>query len=115
MPPLSEYAEQCLVAAYLDMLIMRGKVVKYTAVPNGTWTPSMAQKMKNRKMGLNPGFPDLFVIFPKAIVCIEMKREDGGVTSSEQWGWIEALGTHGIAARVAFGYKGAKEIIDSYL
>lgn len=112
---LTEYQEQCLVAEYLNRLIPSGKVVKYTAIPNGTWTPSFAQKTKNKKMGLNPGIPDLFIIGRTKIICIEMKRTQGSTTSKEQWEWIETLNKYNIPSFVCFGYEGAKEVIDREL
>ncbi len=110
---LSEYQEQCLTAEYLDKLIEQRKVIMYTAIPNSTWTPSFAQKAKNKKMGLNPGFPDLFIIGKKKIICIEMKRKKGGVVSPEQKVWLDTLEENGIDSFVAEGFDEAKVILDT--
>lgn len=112
---LSEYQEQCLVVEYLEILKAQGKVVMYTAIPNSTWTPSWGQKIKNKKAGLNPGFPDLFIIGKKKIICIEMKRKKNGVVSSQQKLWLNALEENGIDSFIAEGFESAKYILDTVL
>ncbi|MGH2613093.1 MAG: VRR-NUC domain-containing protein [Rhabdochlamydiaceae bacterium] len=108
---LSEYQEQCLVAEYLDILKTQGKIVMYTSIPNSTWTPSFGQKIKNKKAGLNPGFPDLIILTGTKAFVIEMKVKPNKQTE-EQLHWQVALGLAGIKSYVAYGYEKAKEIIN---
>lgn len=110
---LSEYAEQSLFVEYLDILKAQGKIVMFTAIPNNTWTPSWGQKVKNKKAGLNPGFPDLIILTKTKAICIEMKIE-GNYPTKEQIEWGAALIATGIDTFVAYGYEQAKEIIDRF-
>ncbi len=111
---LSEYQEQCLVVEYLEILKNQGKVVMYTAIPNSTWTPSWGQKIKNKKAGLNPGFPDLIILTKKRAICIEMKVEPNRLTP-QQKEWCNALKNAGIDCWVAYSFIEAKKIIDKWV
>lgn len=109
---MSEYTEQVTFAAYLAILMRQGKIVLYTAIPNSTWTPSWSVKVKNKKMGLNPGFPDILVILLYRAITIEMKIKPNK-PSPEQIKWAEALTQANIVSYVAYGYEEAKTIIDN--
>lgn len=73
--------------------------LKYTAIPNNTYTKSWAQKLKNKRMGLNRGLSDLLILVSPNqskdgngyALFFEMKRKKGGVQSKEQKEWEEAL------------------------
>lgn len=108
---ISEYAEQVLFVEYLDILKNQNKIILFTAIPNNTWTPSWGQKIKNKRSGLNPGFPDLFIITNKRAICIEMKVLPNK-TTPQQRSWGEALEHVGIHCYVAYGYESAKQYID---
>jgi len=106
-----EYLEQCKVVNYLDELILRGKgIVKYTAVNPQPNTPNVVQRMKAKRAGLNPGFPDIFIIAKKAF-CLEIKIKSNKPTS-EQKAWIIALQNAGINCHLVYSFEEAKEIID---
>lgn len=111
---LSEYQEQCLFVEYLDILKSQGKIVMFTAIPNNTWTPSWGQKVKNKKAGLNPGFPDLIILMKQKAICIEMKVGKNKLTSG-QGDWLAALTMVGIQTHVCYGYEAAKRVIDGEL
>ena len=85
MIPL-ETNEQQTVVQYLEL-----KGLKFSAIPNSTYTKSIKQKIKNRDEGLRSGLPDLLIVLPKKLLFIEMKREKGGVVSKFQQEWIDAL------------------------
>jgi len=108
---LSEYQEQCLFVKYLDILKSQGKIVMFTAIPNSTWTPSWGQKMKNKKAGLNPGFPDLFIVTDKKAIAIEMKVKPNKASEAQK-DWLIALNWVNIPTYIAYGYEDAKQIID---
>lgn len=102
--PLEE-VEQIAFVKWLEL-----KGLKFTAIPNSTYTKSIKQKVKNKRMGLRCGLPDLLIITPKGLVFVEMKRKQGSVTSDEQKEWIEALNKlQGVQAQVC---KGADEAIN---
>ena len=101
-------------------------------VPNETFTKSYKQRIKNKRLGVSSGVPDLAVVVPtKAIaeryavsrdyeawygsrlVFIEMKRKKGGVTSENQKKWIKTLNEAGIQAVVCKGCDEAIEFIES--
>lgn len=116
---LSEYQECVLLREYLDLLMVQEKIINYTHIPNSTYTPSWGQKVKNKQMGLRPGFPDYIIIAgdpgSTQAFCIEMKIDKGGVLSPEQKIWIRDLTNANIPAYVAHGFDEAKEIVDRYI
>jgi len=102
--PLEEN-EQRTVVEYLRL-----KNIKFSNIPNSTFTTSWNQKRKNKEMGLNPGLPDLLIILPNLLLFIEMKRIKGGTVSEYQKEWIEELNKiNGVKAIVC---KGADDAIN---
>lgn len=105
-PCETEFSEQVAFVQYLEL-----KGLKFTAIPNSTYTPSFAQKMKNKKMGLRPGLCDLLVILPNGYLAfVELKRVRGGQLSKEQAEWIDALNE--VPHVKAFMARGSGEAID---
>lgn len=111
LPVPSEDAEQVTVVQYLET---RG--MKFTAIPNHTWTPSIKAKVHNKRIGLRAGLPDLLVVLPDTgLLFIEMKRTRGSTTSPEQKAWIETLNTiPGVVAGVCKGAEEAIKLIEMY-
>ena len=122
-----EYDEQ---VAFVQWLNIKGYPCFH--VPNSTYTKSFKQKIKNKKLGVSSGVPDLFVAVPfppphliiahkdrddevrnKTLVAIEMKRKKGGVTSENQKKWIKTLNEAGVQAVVCKGCDAAIEFIES--
>lgn len=101
--------------ALVDYLELRG--LKFTAIPNSTYTKSWQVKRRNTRLGLRPGLPDLLVILPNVgLVFIELKRQKRGVVSETQKEWIVALNTlPGVEAHVCKGAKAAIDVIESLL
>ena len=92
------------------------KKLKFTAIPNSTYTLSWNQKRKNKATGVRKGLPDLLIIIPEntrssngGLIFIEMKRRKGGVVSPEQKEWIAAL--NGVMNVEAWVCRGADEAI----
>lgn len=101
----TEYEEQCNFVAWLE-----AKKLKFTAIPNSTFTTSWGQKIKNKKLGLRAGLPDLLIITPLGLVFVEMKRLKGGSLKPDQKEWIEALNElSGVEAKMC---RGAEEAIN---
>ena len=99
--------EQEVVVDWLEVNNM-----KFSMIPNATFTPSWSQKHKNRKLGLRPGLPDLLICCRLGLVFIEMKRRKGGTVSKEQRAWIERLNEYdGVEARVCRGSEEAIQFI----
>jgi hypothetical protein len=82
----TEEVEQAEFVQYLRL-----KGLKFTAIPNSTYTTSFKQKIKNKRQGLNPGLPDLVICLPDKLLFIEMKRVKNGTVSNYQKEWIEEL------------------------
>ena len=106
-------------------------------VPNETYTKSHKQRIKNKKLGVSSGVPDLAVVVTNTgtrrvyvetldsddsadydqpisrLVFIEMKRKKGGVTSENQKKWIKTLNEAGIQTVVCKGCDAAIEFIES--
>lgn len=117
----SEYEEQAGVVDWLELQDLR-----FTAIPNSTWSPSHAAHRRNRVSGLRRGFPDMIVLIPPHrsrdgaghLLVIEMKKGKGGVLSPEQREWIASLnglGSDNIESVVAHGASEAIEYLSSYL
>lgn len=100
---------------FVQYLEWRG--LKFTAIPNSTYTKSRRQKQKNREQGLRPGLPDLLIIIPNGkLLFIEMKRTKKGTVSKYQKEWIEELNKlTNIRAEVCKGYDAAKAVVDEEL
>lgn len=100
--------------------------LKFTAVPNSTWTKSWNQKRKNNATGLRKGFPDMVVIISPAVskdgegyfLCVEMKRRRLSTLSVEQKEWrdaINGLNLPNVQSYVAKGSDEAITIVSHYL
>lgn len=84
--------------------------VRIFAIPNGGHR-SLSQAGRLKAEGVSPGVPDLFI--PAWKLWIEMKREKGGVVSTDQSSWIAYLIDCGYSCVVAKGAEHAKEYIKS--
>ena len=83
----TEFEEQM---AFVRWMIAKG--LKFTSIPNSTYTSSWNQKRKNKDSGLNPGIPDLIILIPNVgIAFVEMKRTKGGKVSNSQEEWIKKI------------------------
>ena len=100
--------------------------VKFTAIPNSTYTKSWSVKRRNHRLGLRAGLCDMFVVInPEAsqdglgyAIFVEMKRLKGSTTSAEQKSWIQAINAVDSLQVQAYVAKGADEaikIISHYL
>lgn len=107
----------CNVAKYLEVLKKSGKVLCYSHIPQETFTKSWGIKMKNKKMGVRSGVPDMLVVFPGYVLFLELKREKGGVLSDAQKEWLTALDNVGgnVVSAVANGWKQAEGVINQML
>jgi hypothetical protein len=102
----SEDQEQIDFISYLDTR----PELKYSAIPNSTYSPHMSVKVKNKKLGLRAGLPDMLVLYPGKWICfVEMKKIKNSKTYPHQQEWIDAINTvPGIEARIC---KGAAEAV----
>lgn len=87
--------------------------LKHTHVANES--RSKTQAIKNKKLGTSPGVPDYFVLTPRGIVFVEMKRRKGGTVSAYQKEWIAALTQCNIPVKVCKGFEEAKEFVEKFL
>lgn len=113
--------------AFVQWLQLKG--YPHFRVPNETYTKSHKQRIKNKKLGVSSGIPDLAVVVPDVwyvygenvppntytsrLVFIEMKRKKGGVTSVNQKKWIKTLNKAGVETVVCKGCDAAIEFIES--
>lgn len=87
------------------------------AIPNGG-KRSKTEAARMVAQGVRPGVPDLMI--PRAAgkyhgLFIEMKREKGSTTTSDQKAWIAALNAEGYFATVCKGFDEARKIIEQYI
>lgn len=114
-----EEAEQ---VAFVDWL--EYKNIKFTAIPNSTWTPSQRQISKNKRMGLRAGLPDLLVIIDKSqsklkealLLFIEMKRTKHFQIKDNQKDWINSINqVPYVEAKICFGADEAIAFVSKFL
>ena len=111
----TEEFEQRKVVKYLDEMKLKGVYVKFTAIPNSTYTESFAAKAKNIHDGLRRGLPDLFIILNKKCFFIEMKSKKG-VVSLFQKKWIDSINqSTGVKAYVCYSSEEAINLIQTIL
>jgi hypothetical protein len=111
-----EDEEQIAFVQWLELVGLR-----FTSVPNATYTTSWKQKSKNHYTGLRAGFPDLIVLVPPNrakdgvghFLCIEMKRRQGGTVSAVQKEWMAAINGLSSDNLEAVVCKGAQEAIEA--
>jgi hypothetical protein len=87
------------------------KGVRIFAIPNGGQR-SRAAAGRLKAEGVSAGVPDLFV--PAWGLWIEMKRQKGGVVSSEQKDWINYLQSVNHVCIVGKGAEAAKAAISDF-
>lgn len=109
---LTEYEEQKVVVRYLET---RG--LKFSSIPNSTFTKSWSQKAKNKASGLRAGLPDLLIIVKNTLLFIELKRVKNSAVSEKQKEWIAHLNAVGgnVVAKVCYGADEAIQTINYYL
>jgi len=89
----------------------------YFAVPNIVKLAGMMKSkiakirfwQQRKKEGVKKGVPDLVVFLPKRILFVEMKRQKGSSTSTEQIEWAMIINTYPYAVSVIC--KGAEAAI----
>lgn len=102
--------EECMIL--VDFLDLMG--LKYTHIPNETFTKSWNQKRKNKQAGVKKGFPDYCIIHQKGLVFLEMKRQKGGVVSPEQKDWLDCLNQcKGVSVAICKGSEEAIKFLQS--
>lgn len=100
--------------AIVDYCEIRG--LKFSAIPNSTYTTSWKQKMHNKSVGLRAGLPDMVIIVGDTLLLCEIKRLKGGKLSEEQRGWIEALKKcNNVEVIVSYGANEAINYIEKKL
>lgn len=109
LPP-TEDQEQMAVVEFLKIMGWQ-----FTHISNETYSPSWSVKVRAKKLGVSPGFPDLVVMIPTGweqqplqMAGIEMKRVRGSKISPEQLAWGELFRQAGIPWKVC---KGAADAI----
>jgi hypothetical protein len=108
---LIEDEEQLLLIQYLDL-----RNIKFTHIPNSTYSEHFSVRNKNKKLGVRGGFPDLVICLKNTLLFIELKRSKKSLSrvSPEQLEWIEVLNTYPhCKAVVCYGFEEAKKVIES--
>lgn len=121
-PPVpTEDEEQMALVDWLELVGLR-----FAHIPQSTFTRHMGVKMRNKRLGVRAGVPDMMILIPPHrskdgeghLLWIEMKRRKGGVVSTEQREWLTAfmmLESVNIDAMVAKGWDEAREAVLEHL
>lgn len=110
---VSEDTESEWLAQDLRQWVREGKIMAFSHIPNETYTKSWSAKRRNKRLGVQKGFPDYVVVLNNGEVAfIELKRTKKSVTSPEQKAWIEALNEKRTVAKVCKGYLEAKRFLE---
>lgn len=108
---VSEYEEQAAVCQYLNL-----RQLPFVHIAN-EGKRSQATGARLKAIGMQKGFPDLFIIVPNAEyhgLFIEMKTLKGRLTP-EQRQWLELLNERGYKAVCCHGFWEARRTIDEYM
>lgn len=122
LPKISEFQHQCKVIEWCKYNLGKYPMLKWIyAIPN-EGKHKVQYRIKQKRMGLNPGVPDLCLPYPIARVntytwhglFIEMKTK-GGRVSSDQKEWIAYLKSVNYQVDVAWSAYDAIAVIKEYL
>ena len=102
---------------------MEYKKIKFSAIPNSTYTKSWNQKRKNKEQGLRKGLPDLLVCLNDKqsksgaiLLFVEMKRIKGSSATPEQKEWIRSLNEiNNVECMICYGADEAIDFISRFL
>ena len=89
--------------------------IRFTHIPNDTYTTSGVRKRMNQRVGVSKGFPDFMIFLDDCILFIEMKRVDRRLSrvTPQQREWIDYLNTLPYCyARVCYGFDEARQFIN---
>jgi len=119
----TEYDECVAFAEWCNI-----KRIKFSHIPNETYTKSWNQKRRNKRQGVSRGFPDYCIIVNGTMLFIEMKRpkkrlKNGTFSASnskvspEQETWLDEINTveGNIHGCVCYGCDEAVEVVLRYL
>ncbi len=88
--------------------------VIYHAPNEGKRSPFERYLMK--KMGVKKGFLDLFILYKKKLIFLELKtekrRKEKGAVTDEQQAWIDILNYSDIPAKATFGFDESIAFVD---
>ena len=88
--------------------------IKFSMIPNDTYTESFNQMNRNKAMGLRAGLPDMFLIVTNHAFFIEFKTHKG-IVSDKQKKWHTALNNTNTPCYVCRSVTEAQKIVISYL
>lgn len=91
---------------------MELKGLRFSHIPQETFTRNWGIKIKNKKKGVRKGVPDYIIVHAQKILFIEMKRSalknQPSSVKQEQQEWIAELNTvPSVTAVVCFGFDEA--------
>lgn len=118
-----ELLEHIAVSRYLDCLRHHGYILRYSTIPNSTYTPFKSVKAQGKMMGVSPGFPDIASILYEQVssgkiktAYIELKQYAAGSADKNQKAWIEDLNrAEGSSAKVCHGFEEACEFLQDLI
>ena len=97
---------------------MEAKRLRFSHIPQETFTRSWGIKMKNKKKGVRKGVPDYIIVHEGKLCFIEMKRAVHRLShfTDEQREWLKALGkVPGVTAAVCYGLDEAISTLERFL
>ena len=107
----SEELEQVMVVEWCDL-----KKIPVVHVPNeGKRSAAYAARLK--RIGMRPGFPDLFIPLARGRyhgLFIEMKHGSGRASGAQE-SWLRLLSREGYAVSISYGFDAAKRVIEKYI
>lgn len=100
--------EEAIQAAVVDLLEHAGKPgLVFIHVPNGgVHQVTKWQRIKNKRLGVRAGAPDLWMYYRKQLFVLELKAEKGKI-SEDQIEMLDQLDAQGATVGVAYGLDAA--------
>lgn len=102
---MTEADIQSAVVELLENAGKRGLI--YFAIPNGgVHQRHVVQRVKNKRLGVMAGAPDMVLYYREQLYCLELKTEKGKL-SDEQIAMLRRLVDQGAIVGVAYGLDSA--------
>jgi len=134
----TEYQEACTFVDWLELQRQAGKVLDYCHIANESYGGTRAdllRGMKLKRQGRKKGVFDyqIFCMYPYfqhasfdpfgqplpriqgRVICVELKKRNGGTVSAEQKYWQEVYKTCGIPAKICHGADEAIEFVEGFI
>lgn len=115
MAAADRVTEAGIQQAVFDLLDKAGKKgIIYLHIPNGgVHQATDVQRMRNKRLGVRKGAPDVLLFYRKELYVLELKRPDGRLSKAQDE-MLTRFCLQGAYAQVAYGIDQAIDILSAW-